>query len=255
MKLTILGSGTFMPEKNRHSSSYLLEIGGLNFILDMGRGIIDQLLKMDFDLYKIDKVFLSHTHLDHIGEILSFIQFIIDNPDKKKFKNKVTEFYGPVGFKEAMETVIRGLQYDMHKNIGMIKFIDLSDRQIVKFGKVSIQSFYVRHSPIRECSSYRVECEKKVFCYSGDTSKCDDLIDACKNADVALVEADLEKKWNLGHVHMDGEDAGEIAQKAKVKKLVLTHIEEDYLKRVKKDAEKKFKGEVLIAKDLMEVKI
>ncbi len=255
MKLTILGSGTFIPEIERTGPSYLLEVGELNILFDFGRGAIDRLLKKKFNLYNVDKIFITHTHIDHIVDLLAYIQFIWDNPEKKNFKNKFIEIYGPKGFKESMENLFKAIQYDKHVHYNMIKLIDLSNKQIIEFGGIKIQSFFVNHSKIRNCLAYRISYGKKVFCYSGDTSKGDVLIDACKNADLALLEADLPKKWNLSDVHMDGEDAGEIATKAKVKKLVLTHIALHYLNDVEKDLRKTYKGPFKIAKDLMEVKI
>jgi len=45
MKLTILGSGTYFPELNRHFSSYLIQTNGLNLVFDFGRGALDGLIK------------------------------------------------------------------------------------------------------------------------------------------------------------------------------------------------------------------
>jgi ribonuclease BN (tRNA processing enzyme) len=255
MKLTILGSGTFMPEIERAGPSYLLEVGNMNFILDFGRGTIDRLLKKKFNLYDVDKIFITHTHIDHLVDLFAYIQFVWDNPEKIKFKNNVIEVYGPKGFKKSMENLFKSIQYDKHVYYKRIKLIDLSNKQLVKIGKINIQAFSVKHSEIRNCLGYRITDGKKIFCYSGDTSKCNALIDLCKNADIALVEADLPKKWKLSHVHMDGNDAGEIANKAKVKKLILTHIADHYLKDVLKDLRKTYKGPAKIARDLMEVKI
>lgn len=255
MKLTILGSGTFIPELKRKGPSYLLQVDNQNFIFDLGRGAIDRLLQSGFNLYNIDKIFISHTHLDHIPDLFAYIQFIWDNPTKNKFKNKVIEIYGPKGFKKSMQEVLKGLQYDKHVHYNRIKLIDFKDKQKYKFGKIEITGFFVKHSPIRKCIAYQVKFKNKIFCYSGDSSKCNSLIKACKNADLALIEADLSKKWNLSHVHMDGEDAGEIATKSKAKKIILTHVADSYLRDVKKDLKKTYKGEFKIAKDLMRINI
>lgn len=255
MKLTILGSGTFMPQIERAGPSYLLEVGGMNFIFDFGRGTIDRLLKSKFDLYQVDKIFITHTHIDHIAELLSYIQFVWDNPEKKKFKNNVVEIFGPEGFVKSMQLFLKGIQYDEHVHFNRIRFREFEDRQTIKFGNVDVKAFEVPHSEIRKCVAYRVTCEKKVFSYSGDGPKCDAFIDACMNADLALIEADLGKKWKLSHIHMDGEDAGEVATKSQVKHLILTHVADTYLGDVLTDLEKSYSGPVKIAKDLMEVVI
>lgn len=255
MKLTILGSGTFMPELKRHGPSYLLQVDGQNLIFDLGRGAIEQLMKSKFNIYNIDKIFITHTHFDHIAELFSYIAFIWDNAYKDKFKNEVLDIYGPRGFKKALEGLFKAIQYDKHKHIDRLRIYEFKDKEVKKFGNIRIQGFFVKHSPIRNCIAYRVECNDKVFCYSGDSSKCNALVSACNEADLALIEADLSRKWKLGNVHMSGQDSGEIASKAKVKNLILTHIADHYLKDVMKDLRKSYKGPVKIAKDLMKFNI
>lgn len=62
MKITILGSGTFYPELNRHASSYLFQIGKEKIIFDFGRGILDSLMKTKVRLEEINTIFISHLH-------------------------------------------------------------------------------------------------------------------------------------------------------------------------------------------------
>ena len=61
--------------------------------------------------------------------------------------------------------------------------------------------------------------------YSGDTGICDSVVDLARDADVFLCEA----SWTHGqdrppHVHLSGTEAGQIAAKAGVAELLLTHI-------------------------------
>jgi ribonuclease BN (tRNA processing enzyme) len=103
---------------------------------------------------------------------------------------------------------------------------------------------------------YRLEAEGKVFAYSGDTVESDGLAKAIKNADLAIVEAawpdEVQPK-----THFTGVRAGKFAQENGVKKLVITHMAPLYMQKYepKADAEKEFKGEVILAKDLLKIKL
>ena len=55
MKITILGSGTFVPELDRKCTSFLLRDGEEKIVFDFGRGVIDRLLELKINLYEIDK--------------------------------------------------------------------------------------------------------------------------------------------------------------------------------------------------------
>ena len=92
--------------------------------------------------------------------------------------------------------------------------------------------------------------------YSGDTIESEGLAKAISNADLAIIEAAWPDEVKP-KTHFTGWRAGKFAQENGVKKLVITHMAPLYLQKFnpKADAEKEFKGEVVVAKDLLEINI
>jgi ribonuclease BN (tRNA processing enzyme) len=253
MKLTILGSGTFVPELNRSCSSYLVELRKEKIVLDFGRGAIQNLLKLKTNLYELDKIFISHMHADHSSELPSFISFIVDNPKKKELRNKYI-IYGPKGIKKRISRLLESFNLHRHKNLDRIQIKELSDKDIVKGNDWKIKPFRVKHGNDLNCLSYRIESENKVFFYLGDSAYSEELIRGCQNSDVAILEAALPEEWKSKE-HMSGKEAGELATKANVKNLIITHVANTYLSNVKKEVREKYKGRFSIAKDLMKISI
>jgi hypothetical protein len=73
LRLTALGTG--MPNQTRAavSISYLVELGnGDKFLFDVGSGMLANLFSLRPDFSKIDKVFASHLHVDHVGDFMAF---------------------------------------------------------------------------------------------------------------------------------------------------------------------------------------
>ena len=68
MILHVLGScaGT-EPMPGRHHTSVALEAGGRLYVLDAGEGCAYTAHLLGLDLMNLQAVFLSHTHMDHIG--------------------------------------------------------------------------------------------------------------------------------------------------------------------------------------------
>ncbi|MDP2672995.1 MAG: MBL fold metallo-hydrolase, partial [Nanoarchaeota archaeon] len=89
MKLTILGSGTFIPDKDRFCSSYLLQHENRNILFDFGRGAIQQLMKLNIDLFSINHIFITHPHSDHLSELPSFVSFIMNFSEKNNVNEKI----------------------------------------------------------------------------------------------------------------------------------------------------------------------
>lgn len=67
MKLTVLGSGGWIPTKNRQTCTYLIEIEDNLIFLDTGTGISRLCnYKNIFDKYNTINIIYSHYHLDHV---------------------------------------------------------------------------------------------------------------------------------------------------------------------------------------------
>ena len=98
MKITVLGSGTFIPNVNRHSAGYLLEVNGKKILIDCGNGILLQLEKLKSKCYEdLDYVFITHTHVDHISDLDALL---FTFKWKSTTRTKPLMFIGPSGFKE-----------------------------------------------------------------------------------------------------------------------------------------------------------
>ena len=94
--------------------------------------------------------------------------------------------------------------------------------------------FAVNH-PVEEAYALRVEVTEpdkqgnpvsRVLTYSGDTDSCAGLEEAAKDADLFLCEAAFEEGRDDGikDVHLTGKRAGEAAESAGARRLLLTHI-------------------------------
>ena len=68
MKLYIFGScsGT-EPWQNRHHTAFAIEIGGRFYWFDAGENCSYAAHLMGVDLLAVSDIFISHTHMDHVG--------------------------------------------------------------------------------------------------------------------------------------------------------------------------------------------
>jgi ribonuclease Z len=91
--------------------------------------------------------------------------------------------------------------------------------------------------------------------YSGDTAPCRNLVEISRGADVLIHDSTFtEEKEN--RLHAGAKEAADIAKKAGVKKLVLTHFSRRYtdLKPLLEEAQKAFK-DTIVAKDFMKLRV
>ena len=70
MRVIALGTGTPNFRRSQASASWLVELGnGDKFIFDIGTGSLANLAALEIPYSYLDKIFVSHLHVDHIGDL------------------------------------------------------------------------------------------------------------------------------------------------------------------------------------------
>ena len=70
MRVIALGTGTPNFRRSQASSAWLVELGnGEKFIFDLGTGSLANIAALEIPFTYLDKIFLSHLHVDHIGDL------------------------------------------------------------------------------------------------------------------------------------------------------------------------------------------
>lgn len=72
MRITFLGTGHGIPEKDRRCSSAMLSSGGRLYFIDMGTMSVEDLQKMDLPVRDVRGIFITHMHGDHVNGLPAF---------------------------------------------------------------------------------------------------------------------------------------------------------------------------------------
>lgn len=253
MKLTILGSGTTVPSKERSAPAYLLEVASKLILLDSGEGTKRRIVEADKDPIDIDYFFYTHTHIDHVNELPAILWGFnwAERPRTRELK-----IFGPKGFKKFFKKMIAAFWPQFEESAKYkIDIIELKNK------KIEVDSFIVKtkaldeqgNTLVKNSIGYRIEYDGKSFVFTGDVGYNENVIKLAKKADVLLIESAVPESEKG---HLAPSQAGELATKAKVKKLVLTHFY-PAVERIDilGEAQKTFDGEIVSAEDLMEIEI
>lgn len=93
MRVISCGSGMPMARLKQAAACFLIELGnGDKFIFDMGNGSLNRIISLGIPLDFIDKVFLTHLHLDHAGD---FPAFFLGGPQSNR--SAPLRLWGPGG--------------------------------------------------------------------------------------------------------------------------------------------------------------
>ncbi|WP_186578286.1 ribonuclease Z [Aquibacillus kalidii] len=122
MRLIFLGTGAGVPSKERNVSSIALEMqqeNGSVWLFDCGEATQHQILRTNIRPRKIDKIFITHLHGDHIYGLPGFLS-------SRSFQNgeSALTIYGPKGIREFVET---SLQISGTRLAYPLNFVEVSD--------------------------------------------------------------------------------------------------------------------------------
>jgi ribonuclease BN (tRNA processing enzyme) len=254
LSVTILGSGTCVPSLKRSSCSVLMRTGGKILLFDSGAGTMRRLLEAGVEIYDVSFVFYSHFHPDHTGELAAFL-FSNKYPDESRRRIPLTLAAGK-GFLEFFENLKRVYGRWIEPDSCLLDIVEFDNTRgdARQYADFAVETLPMEHNP--ESIAYRITGSGGASAvYSGDTDFSDNLVTLSKNADLLICESALPDELKVKG-HLTPSQAGEIASRANVGKLVLTHFypECDGVD-IEKECRKTYAGPLMLAEDLMEIEI
>jgi ribonuclease BN (tRNA processing enzyme) len=225
IQLTIIGFWGAYPGCGEATSGYLLQVKGFN-LLDCGSAVLSQLPRF-VEVGNLDAVLLSHYHADHVADV-GCLQYAIKVQTDLGLRSGPLPIYGPEG------DTCPSLAYHEYTEA---RYINPSSQS--RIGPFSITVQETNHPAL--CYAVRIESGGRSIVYTADTGWYDGLVDIATGADLLLCETSLYNRY-FGWVdgHLTAGEAGKLARKAKVRRMILTHLphsgeHEDLLKEAQED--------------------
>jgi ribonuclease BN (tRNA processing enzyme) len=282
--LVILGAGTPKPDPDRFGSSYLLDLGGERVLFDCGPGATMKLARAGFAPGQIDRLLFTHHHFDHNAD---YAAFGISRWDQGADLIPDLRVYGPWPTLEVTERLFGddgAFAFDIAARMGNppshIAHVErggtlprkpprfdvavLAPDDAVDAENWSVRTARVEHAqPFLDSLAYRIETPAGSIVLSGDTRPCQSLIDLATGADTLVMMCWDEQPRivasGLDRYLTGTGSAGELAAAAGVRRLVLTHINprlaRDRREHALEQAGEAFKGEILVADELVRLPI
>ena len=284
-EMRIIALGTGMPNQTKRavSISYLVELGnGDKFIFDAGLGMMGNLFSLRPDFSKLDKVFVSHLHIDHVGD---FMGLHIGGWLSGRYSP--IHIYGPtgstpeLGTKAFVEGMKKGYAWDLQTRTGalpdkgaqiVVKEFDYKQENEIVYQEngVTIRSWPAIHS-LDGSVSYSLEWNGLKYVFGGDTYPNKWYIKYAADADVASHECFLPPKtlaeyfgWDLTQatyvstrVHSEPQAFGKVMSQVKPRLAVGYHsvLSPENTQAINDEVRKTYDGPLALARDLMVINV
>lgn len=162
MEAFVLGCGGMMPLPYRHLTSVLLRRDGDLFLFDGGEGTQVSLRRLNLKWKKINAIFISHTHADHVTG-LPGILMLSSQVDRKE----PLYIFGPPKIAEYIETSRKVL--DMYINYPIIVKEIEAPCTVYKGDGFSVRAFPLEHT--KTCVGYTLEEDDRPGIFDPEEAK------------------------------------------------------------------------------------
>ena len=238
-KVTLLGTGTPIPDPDRFGPSTLVEAGNQKLLFDAGRGVPIRVRQLGFRESKIDVVFLTHYHSDHTSGIPDiWLTGWLGNNRQKPFR-----LIGPVGAKSLMANLENAYALDIKIRLvdeklppeGIATAVEEFEKDGVVYDNdgVKVIAFTVDHgADIKPAVGYRIEYKGHAVVISGDTRYDQNVIKYGTGVDLLIHEVCIVRPELLSNPfikrvvdhHTTPREAGQVFSLAKPKLAVYSHL-------------------------------
>ncbi|WP_455218993.1 MBL fold metallo-hydrolase [Kaarinaea lacus] len=269
--LQVLGSGGPELDDGRASTGYLIwRDGQARLLVDMGAGSMHNFEQSGASINDLDAILFSHFHVDHSNDLPAFVKssFFSD-------RNRDLYVFGPTGnnlmpsvpdFVKALFGADSAYQYlssyldgtDTYKILPKeVEATGKKEQQVSSNKNYQLTAVPVHHGALPALAWQVVIADKKIV-FSGDMNNDNDtLAHLAMKADILVAHNAIPEGMTgvARNLHMPPSVIGQIAAKAQVKQLVLSHRMQRTLGAEKKQGttsqiRKSYQGPLNFADDL-----
>jgi ribonuclease Z len=267
IKVTLLGTSGSTPTKTRGMPSVAITYNGRIYLFDCGEGTQMKMLSYGLNISRIESIFITHAHGDHIIGLAGLIRTLSANNREKPLVIHV-----PKGYEKPIVSLI---VFDRAQINYPIAVKGVRTGTVYRGKGFSISAFRVNHQILTYSYAFKEDdkrrfmkekCKKlgikgpifsvlqskkrirldsrtitlnsvttlqkgKKVVYSVDTRPTAAAVRASKDAELLIHEAVYtsdKKRFAVQRKHSTAYEAARVARQAHVKRLVLTHISARY---------------------------
>ena len=279
------------PHPERSQPANVLVIGDDTYLIDAGDGAVGRLVKAGYSMHSLRAIFISHLHFDHIGGLPAIVGLryqttapepvtIYGPPGTRQLVDAIFAFMQPFLDTGSATTGRARDPADRDTDV-----VEIRDGSTVEFDGLAVTAVDNAHLGFPgldydrdrfQSLSYRFDMPDRSIVYTGDTGPSEAVEELAQGVDI-LVSEMMDMDWAVANLlqenptmpqpvfervsshlrahHLTPVQVGELATRANVGRVVITHFspgytDPDLVSGYEQQVRTAYDGEVVIANDL-----
>jgi ribonuclease Z len=248
LKVFLCGTSSPLPDPARAQACVAIFAGDSLYLVDAGAGSAQVATLAQLPLERLEAVFLTHFHSDHIAALPEFNlnSWVAGRP-------KPLSVFGPSGVAEVVDGLNGAYRLDrtyrvahhgdelLRPDLGPMDAKPMAAGSVLEFGDLVVTSFAVDHDPVRPAVGYRFDYRGRSVVVSGDAVVEPGLVEAAAGADLLLQDTlslpiikSLEQAsagtrmarifHDIQDYHAHDDDLSALVEESGVRQLALYHM-------------------------------
>jgi len=249
VRVTVLGKSPAWEDAAGACSGYLVEEGDYRLLIDCGNGVVGK-LRERIACDELDQILISHIHADHVLDLVP-LGYALTLGGPRDSTRQPVPLALPPGGSEALRRLVAIWGSDRLIDSAFAPVDYVTDGEL-ELGPLRVRLHEVPHYTLTHAVELIAPSGGRLV-YGADCRTNERLERAASGAEVLLAEATLRDADDEAgpperRGHMSGAEAAELAERAGVGRLVLTHFSDSLDPgRIVAEAEARFSGAVELA--------
>jgi ribonuclease BN (tRNA processing enzyme) len=219
------GSGDSFGSGGRFQTCIVVDGPGSRFAIDFGTSSLIALAQQGIEHNSLDAILLTHLHGDHCGGV----PFLLIDAMLAAKRTRPLVIAGPRDLRRRMDQIQEALFPGSHVMTPRfpLTWVEMEPGQPHAILDLVVTPQPARHTAETNPTALRVEVDRKVVAYTGDTEWTEDVSKIARGADLLIAESYYyakSVKWHLNYQALAAR-RGTLG----AKRVILTHMSRDML--------------------------
>lgn len=245
LRLEVLGSVGAAPLGGA-CPAYLVSAGGAAVLLDCGPGALERLWRTSA-LGRLEAIVISHMHADHVLDLVPFAGELVQSILHRRLTLYVPAGNGPAGLRR-LDAAFNRVPGTQTRFAAAFDVREYDADTTLRIAGLSLSFAPTAHP--QPCYAARITDGRTAIVYGADGGPSHAVEQLARDADLLLLEATFAEDAAAAAAsgHMTALQAGELAERAGARRLLLTHlVPTEPLDRITDLAGSVFRGRIELA--------